>query len=309
MTAAHARRYDLLLLVAANAAWGGTDVAAKYALAELTPPAVAWSRFTIALVCFAPALWLRRREVPRTVMGLLPFAALGACGFFGNFILNYYGLVLAPASHGTALRVSEALVIVALSAVILGERVGRRAGLGLALGVAGVALVLDVHLDELSLFGSGYRLGDLLILSGIVVEGLYTIIGKRVLKGTRPLTATALACAFGWAMLSAAYGRGIAAELTGHLPSWRALASLIYLGVVATAIGYWVWYRVLSRRASHQVGTTIMVQPVVGIPLAALLLHEAIGAAFAAGAILIAAGVYLAVVKVSAPGGASRDAG
>jgi len=307
IAAARPRRHDLLLLAAANAVWGGTDVAAKYALMELSPPAVAWTRFTIALICFAPALWLRRKEIPRTVSGLLPFALLGLCGFFGNFTLHYYGLSLAPATHATALRVSEALVIVVLSALILRERVGKRAAAGLALGVIGVMLVLDVHPDKLSLFRSGYRLGDLLILCGIAVEGLYTIIGKRVLPGTRPLTATALACAFGWVMLSAAYGPGIAAELGAHLPSWRALASCAYLGVLATALGYWVWYRVLSRRDSHRVGTTIMVQPVVGIPLAAAVLHEAIGPTFAAGALLIAAGVYLALVKGSGPAGGAGD--
>jgi len=301
------RNYDLLVLVLVNAVWGGTDVAAKYALSEMSPPTVAWTRFTIALIAFLPALWLRRREVPRTVRGLLPFAALGLCGFFGNFMLHYYGLSLAPATHATALRVSEALVILVLSAVILRERVRRRAAMGLVAGVIGVMLVLDLHLGELSLFRSGYRLGDLLILSGIAVEGMYTIIGKRVLAGTRPLTATALACAFGWLMLSASYGPAVAADLAAHPPSWRALLACAYLGLLATALGYWAWYRVLRRHDSHRVGITIMVQPLVGIPLAAVVLHEAVGPAFAAGAALIAAGVYLALGK--APPGEGDPAG
>jgi drug/metabolite transporter (DMT)-like permease len=286
--------YDFFLLVSINAIWGGTDVVAKYALMDMSPPAVAWTRFTIALLAFAPALWMRRREIPRSLAGLLPFAALGLCGFFGNFTLHYYGLRLSAATHATALRISEALVIVLLSALILREKVSRRAALGLGAGILGVVVVLDIKAGQLGLFRSGYRLGDLIILAGICVEGLYTIIGKRVLKGARPLTATALACAFGWLMLSIVFGPSIALDLAANPPSGRALLACAYLGLLATALGYWTWNRVLSRRDSHRVGITIMVQPMVGIPLAALIFHETVTPLFAAGAILIAMGVYLA---------------
>jgi len=290
---------DLTVLILLNVIWGSTDVAAKYAVSEMAPASVAWVRFSIALLVFAPVLMKRRSEIPRTVKGLLPFVALGICGFFGNFVLHYHGLSLAPASHATALRVSEALVIVALSYLILRERVGRKALFGLLSGAAGVTLVLDIDLNNLSLFASGYRLGDLIIIGGIFVEALYTIIGKRVLVRTRPLTATALACVFGWVLLTVFYGPSVAADLSRNPPSWMALLACAFLGLVASALCYWVWYRVLSRRDSHRVGITIMVQPAVGIPLAALVFGDNINPFFLGGAALIAAGVYFALGKDS----------
>jgi len=284
----------LILLALVNAMWGSTDVAAKFAVAELSPAQLAWTRFTIALLFFCPALIARRNELPRRMVDYLPFAALGACGFFLNFVLHYEGLSLSTASHATALRVTEALGIMLLSVLILRERVGPRAILGLVAGLCGVLLVLEVDFSELSLFASGYRLGDLLILCGILVESLYTIIGKKVLSSARPLTATALGCLFGWLMLSCFYAPEVAA-LAASPPSAGALLACAYLGLAASGLGYWLWYVVLSGKDSHRVGVTLMIQPAVGIPLAAVFFGDDITPLFLAGAALIMAGVYFAV--------------
>ncbi len=293
----HSFASDFLLLLLANAIWGSTDVVAKAALPALSPPALAWLRLSLALLAFSPALWKFRAEIPRTLGGLLPFFAAGACGFCLNFVIHYTGLSRAPAAHATALRVLEALSIFFLSALILGERIQLRAVLGLAAGVAGVLLVLDIDFRRLGLFASGYRLGDLIIILGIVVESFYTIIGKHVLSRTRPLLATALACAGGWLLLSAGYGPRIAQELIRRPPPLSAWLAALYLALVATAFGYWMWYRVLSRQPSHQVGTTILAQPVVGIPLAALVFHEPLPPSFLFGAALVALGGYFVLSR------------
>ena len=72
----HALSGDFALLILINAIWGSTDVAAKFAIAELSPASVAWVRFSIALLAFAPVLVARRSEIPRDLKGLLPFQEL-----------------------------------------------------------------------------------------------------------------------------------------------------------------------------------------------------------------------------------------
>lgn len=287
---------DFLLLALANAIWGATDVAAKFAGRELSPEVMAWARFTVAMLFFFPILVMRRSEVPRTVKGWLPFVALGATGFFLDFVLDYHGLKYAPASHATTLRVSEALIIVVLSAVFLRERVGPRAILGFGLGLIGVFLVMDVDWKNLRLFASGYRRGDLLIIAGTAVEALYTVIGKPVLVKTRPLTATALACGCGWLMLTLTSLPGLG-QMVRHPPSFTTWLAVFYLGLIATVFAFVIWFRVLARQDSHRVGMTIMIQPVVGIPLAALVFHDPMRGGFLLGAGLIAAGVYLTLMR------------
>lgn len=287
---------DVFLLVLANVIWGGTDVAAKFALESLSPAGLLELRLSIALLAFLPVLWFRRREIPRGAFGLWPFLVLGACGFFLDFLLVYHGLKLAPASHATALRITEVLAIVVLSGLILREKVSRRAGLGLCLGMAGVVLVLNIDFRRLGLFATGARLGDLLIIAGITVEALYTVLGKRVLKRQSPLTTIALAVLFAWLLMSVFFGVRVAREFISRPPSSGSLLACVYLGLVALALANYIYYRVLSRRHSHQVAVSIMLQPLVGIPLARLIFHEPLTPKFLTGAALIAAGVYAALM-------------
>jgi len=295
-------------LVGVNAIWGSTDTVAKIAVEELGAHGLTWLRFTVAFIAFVPVLIIRRDELPKKAVDYLPFVALGLCGFAANFFIFYHGLQLSHASHATALRVSEALAILVLSRIFLGERIGGKAFLGLILGIAGMAFVLDINFGGLSLFGEGYRLGDVLIILGIVVEGLYTVVGKGVLKKTRPLTATALACVCGWLILTAA-STGEIIRIASDPPSITAIFACLYLGLVATVFCYWVWYVVLSGHESHRVGVTVMVQPLVGLPMAALVIgeREVFDPGFMAGAALIAAGVYLAS-RPPSPGSAVKEA-
>jgi drug/metabolite transporter (DMT)-like permease len=301
-------KLDLALLVVANASWGSADVVVKLALTGLPPAVVAWVRFGVAMLVFGPVLWVRRAELPRSVTGHLPYVALGACGYCLNFLFNYQGLTLTTAAHATALRVSEALMIVVLSAVLLRERLRPRALVGLGLGLIGVGLIVDLRLSELSLFGKGYRWGDLLILTGMAIECLYTPIGKKTLATARPLTASALACAWGWVLLTCLAAPEVVATVqsppaTGSL--MRALVGCVYLGLIPTVVGYAIWFWVLDRRASHRVGMTVMLQPVVGLPLAAAVLGDRLGGGFLAGTVLVVVAVYLAL----GGSGSSMDAG
>ena len=291
--------FDVMLLVMANVCWGATDVTAKFALAEMKPQALICIRLTLALLAFLPVLIVKRREIPRSVRGLMPFVALGLCGFVLDFVFVYQGLRLSVASHATAFRISESLSILVLSVIILREKVGARSLVGLVTGMAGVVLVLDIDFKNLSLFTTGTRLGDLLIISGIFIEAFYTIIGKSVLKKTSPLLSTGLALFFGWVIICAFYGAEVGAEFVRKPPSAGALLACAYLGFFATAIAFWIFYDVLSRRDSHRVGISIMIQPVVGIPLAAMIFHDRMTPVFLVGTALIALGVTIAFSKSS----------
>ena len=294
---------DILLLVIANACWGSGDVAAKLTFSQMSPEASAWIRYLLASAALMPILWAQRSKIPRTIAGILPFIILGACGFCINLIFNYQGLKLAPASHGTTIRMCESLFILLLSAVLLRERIGKKALFGFAFGIAGLVLVLDIDFNNLSLFKSGYRLGDLLILTGVFVEAFNTALGKRALEKSGPVFTVALSCLLGWLLLSLFYGPAVVMELAQKCPAPGALAACVYLGLCSTALAFSLYYLVLSRRDSYIVGMSLMIQPVIGIPLAAAVFNEPVTAGFLAGTVLILAGVYITFGKKPAPTG------
>ena len=296
---------DVLLLVIINVFWGSTDVVAKFALTEMSPGALMWVRFSMAFVMFLPLLVIRRKEIPLNIGSLAPLLGMGVCGFFLNHAFQYQGLKLAQASHSTSLRVSESLLIVFLSWAILREKIGKWAIMGLVGGTIGVAMVLNIDFGNLGLFAQGARLGDMLIICGIVVEAFYTIIGKKALDKTDPLLATALACTFGWVLLTVFYGPSVISEFSARFPSVNAFMACAYLGLVATFFGYTVYCVVLARRASHRVAMSIMIQPLSGVPLAALVYRDEMTVKFFFGAAMIMIGVYLALGR-QMNGGADR---
>jgi drug/metabolite transporter (DMT)-like permease len=137
------RRGDVAYPAAFVVLWSTGFIAAKFGLPYATPFAFLLARFcavaaimtTIALVTRAP--WPGPREALHTML----VGALIQCGYLGG--------VFFAIAHGASAGLSAMLVglqpvvTVALARAWLGERIVARQWLGLALGVAGVALVVS----------------------------------------------------------------------------------------------------------------------------------------------------------------------
>ena len=74
--------------------------------------------------------------------------------------------------------------------------------------------------------------------------------------------------------------------------AWSAVA---YLAVVVTILGYVLWYWALGRGGIARVGLIQFLQPLSGIVLAAVLLHEAVSLSFLLASALVLLGVWLAM--------------
>lgn len=98
------------------------------------------------------------------------------------------------------------------------------------------------------------------------------------------------------------------------LESWLAsvpvtlpvVAAVLYLGVVSTALAWYLWYKGMEYVDAGTVAVFFFAQPVVGVALGGLLLDEQLGPAFVAGGVVMAAGVYL--VATDRTGTEVRDA-
>jgi drug/metabolite transporter (DMT)-like permease len=140
------------LLAALSAIWGGSYLLIKYALEDLSAPMVVWSRVAVAAVVLLVLIRstmgpgaVRQvgnelRDRPRS--GLL----LGTLAVALPFTLITLGELEVP-SGLTAVLISPASLFVALFAPWIdpSERVDRRQGVGIVLGLAGVALVVGLE--------------------------------------------------------------------------------------------------------------------------------------------------------------------
>jgi len=282
------RRRAALALLLGGALWGVVWIPLR-ALAGLGLPG-AWPGlmlFAGAALAALPLAVARRRALaaragPLLRCGLLTGAALG---------LYAVSLTLTEVSRAVLLFYLTPVWGALLGALVLGERLGPRRLLALALGLAGLAVVLGVADgpplprdagDWLALAsGLAWAFGSLEVhrLRGVAAldQGLAFLFGALALSGA--------------AILLAGGALGAAPPAATLLPAlgWGALASL-YL---APTLLLTLWPAQILPPG--RVGLLLMSEVVVGVASAALLAGEPFGSREAAGAALILSAAALEV--------------
>jgi drug/metabolite transporter (DMT)-like permease len=288
------RKRALLILTLANCLWAGSYVIGKDALAAWPFPSLNMLRFTIAAVVVAPYLWRNRALLPRGRSDQLRMAAMCALGFIGNKAFEYWGLSLTTATDTALLIAAEALATVVLSVIILGERVRRWETAGLVVGGFGVYLVVMGGLRIPDNFTGGQALGNLLVLFSLLLEALFTVVGKSVVTRYPPFLVTA---AIVTGSLVVWWPAGLTALAVRGWPSmtWGVLLAGIYLGVFTTSIGYWAWFYGLRRVMPGAMAPLLFIQPLLGTVLAVLIRGERPGLPTLVGGTLVLGGVALVV--------------
>lgn len=266
--------------------WGGTWVAGRVAVSEVSPLATASWRFLLAALTLGVALW-KTEGVPRwQARDWLGVAALGVSGIFLYNVCFLYGLKHIEAGRGALVVALTPAMIALADWLVFGAIMTKRRFAGVAIAMAGCLLVVtkgDVHL----LTSGAVGLGEILILGCVVLWASYTFIGRRVNQRISPLAATFGASLTGWAMLT------IAALFDGSLFMLDALTingatSIVFLGILGTALSF-TWYAAaVSDIGPTRAGMFINLVPVFGVLLGALMLHERLpAAAYIGGAIVI----------------------
>lgn len=292
MSLSAARPSDFARLVAVPAIWGGTFVAGKIVVGSLTPLMGSFSRYVVACVALLVAAFVLEGGLPR--LSVRQWAATGLLGLLGVFAYNLFfmgALARLPASRAALIIALNPAITIAISAVALGERLSARRWAGVAVALLGVAIVVSKgRLANLS--GGGVGLGELLMFGAVTSWALYTILGRKVLGGLSPLAATNYAALWGTLMLGA-----VAAPDFGTLhPStfdWRMITSLLYLGVLGTALAF-VWYYVSVKKVGAST-TSIFnnLVPVFGVAISVALLGESLLPSMLIGGAVTIAGVLM----------------
>lgn len=282
------RRAALLTLVIANALWAGTYAAGKIALADLNPVELNALRFTIASLVLLPALARGWRRIPRDRNSLLTLAMLTLLGFVLNKAFEYFGLALSTASDVALLIATESLFTAVLSWTLLRERVTSAGVAALVIGLAGVYLIVERGLLPVigSSGGNARIIGDLLVIFSLLLESGYTILGKRTLTQLPPLlftAATLTGSLIAWIPAGAA---AVARSGWPHITTAGWLATL-YMALIATVTGYWLWFRALAVVDASTAAPTLFIQPLLGAALGVWLLGDTVSWATWAGGALI----------------------
>ena len=286
--------------------WGSTYLAIRVGVQTMPPLLMAAARNLVAgLIMFPLALRSRRAAVRAagTAGPRWPARAewLG-CAIVGVLLLVANGVVgvgekTVPSGLAALLIATVPLWLLGIDAALNHARLGLAPLAGLALGLAGVAL--------LSGLGGGAHgtsvAGVVIILAAAAAWALGTIMAGRVTIPSSPALASGMQLLIGGAallVLGAAAGEFSSLRLAEvSARSWLALAYLIVVGSIVAFSAYGIAVRTLPTAT---VATYAYVNPVIAVLLGALILNERLTPAMIGGGVLILGAVVL-VVRRSPP--------
>jgi len=269
---------------------GANVVAIKYVLREpdLDPLWAAASRFFLATVIFAVIARALHAPFPRgrALIGAVLYGALSFGGFFG---FTYWGLQEAPAGLAGVLLATNPLLTFLLALAHRQERFRWDSLAGAAIVVVGTAVVVRGGLN------AGVPIGSLVAILAAAACAAEGAIVVKAFPSVHPAARNAVGMAVGTAMLFVLMPLFDESFVFPHAATtWAAQAYLVTIGTVGV---FSLYLFVLSRWTASAASYEFVLAPLVGIVLAAWLLHERITATFAAGSVLVLIGVYFGAIR------------
>jgi drug/metabolite transporter (DMT)-like permease len=276
-------------MLAVACIWGANFTFVKYGTRILPPLAFNGVRVALAALALVTIALLRptQRPAARELMTLFAIGMLGN----GVYQLLFVEGVARTRASDAALVVSAGPAFVALLGWARGtERVSARAWVGIALSVAGVALVVLSASGKAA--GASTVLGNGLVLAGSLCWAVFTILLKPYTHRIDGVQVSAATMAGGaLALLAVASPSILAADWGGaRAPAWGAI---LYSGIAGLVIAYLFWYRGVRVLGPTRTAMYLNLQPVVALIVAWAALGEQPGPPQLVGALGVMTGLLL----------------
>ena len=291
------RPLSIVLLLIAVLIWGSAYVVTKSGLSELPPMLFAFLRYCVASLLLVPVALARGglaklpRPVPWKTLLLMAVTGVAAYYVLFNLALSY------TSASQTALIQSSNPAITAIMAVgWLGERLGRRRMVGIALAIGGVLLIVARTDPDAS--ARSPLIGSVLAFGSILLWSAYTILAKRM-AAADAIAATALVSVLGTLMLiPAVLVEGMDAPLSSI--STRGWLTIVFLGAFPSAACYLLYNRALRDVDASFAGIFLNLGPVIGVFTGVALLDEPITPIAILGGAMVLAGVWISSARAEA---------
>ncbi|MEW5938430.1 MAG: DMT family transporter [Chloroflexota bacterium] len=273
--------------------WGGTFIATKIALTEVSPATIVWIRFGIGVIILGATVLARKQFALPSWSDLAYLALLGFLGVTFHQWLQATGLQTAQATTTAWIVASTPVFIAILGWLVLKEKMGWTRVGGIALAAFGVLLIVSKG-DFAALFtGREGTVGDFLIFVSAVNWAVFSILSRRELPRHPAARMMFYVMLTGWLFTCVwilGFGPGLS-ELP-HLTG-RGWGAILMLGIFGSGLAYIAWYDALQALPASQLGAFLNIEPLVTTLLAALMINEPITPVALIGGAIIIFGVWL----------------
>lgn len=257
-----------------------------------TPLAIKWSgegpgflfgvtaRMSIGTVCIILVLSLMRQPLPWNRKACLTYLAV-ALQIYGAMLVVYWAAQFIPSGWISVIFGLTPLMTALLAAVFLGESLTPGKFLAYGVGVSGLAIMFGSALQ----FGNNAALGVCGVLVSALLQSISSVWIKR-LAAKLP----ALSQVTGGLLLALPAYLLTWAIADGHWPTVLSptnLAAIIYLGVIATSIGFVLYYYLLTHLPATRVALITLISPLFALMLGHSVNHEPLTMKIVTGTLLI----------------------
>ena len=277
-------------LLLANIIYGANYSIAKSVMPDQIKPLalVAIRSISAAALFWITSLFLPKEKVSRKDLFYLAFYSL--FGVVTNQVLFLVGLNYTSPVNSSIIVSTNPIFAFILAALILKENITFMKGIGLAIGLTGVLiLILENGTPDIS---SKTFLGDISTLVNTISWAFYTVIIKRMLEKYHPVTVMKWTFFFGmFITVSLGFPNVKSTDWSAiTFNGWMAIAFVLFF---ATYIGYLLISFGLRRLSPTIVSTYTYINPVIAAYLATIMGQDRIDFHMVLSAILIFAGVFV----------------
>jgi len=266
--------------------WAGNAVVSKVVISHFGAPPLfyAMARFALVTLITLPWLW----PIPRPLWRMI---GVGLLMGGGNFALNFLGLQTTSPSDLAVVSQLGVPMATLLSVMMLGERIGARRGLGIALTLAGALAVMW------NPYGLTPSVGLLLIAGASFCGALGSVMMKQI-SGVTPLRFQAwvgFSSLWPLAALSALAEHGQRAVLAHAL--WPFLGAVLFSGLLVSVIAHTAFYGLIQKYEVNLLQPLTLMTPLATIGLGVVFTHDPFGPRMAIGAAVALIGVVVIALR------------
>ncbi len=275
---------DVIIAILVAVIWGMGFIVAKAAMSHFSPILLMALRFTLTAFCL---IWFFRP--PITLYKNLFWIALVSAAI--QYSLTFNGVNGIDASTAALLIQLEVPFGLLLAWIFLGDRISVKQIAGMMVAFIGVILIVGEP-----------KLSNDLVYVFMVIGGAFTwAIGQIMIKklgevgGFMLITGVAIFATPQLYIASFLFETDHISQIqTASVSAWGAV---IYLGLIMTALGYGLWYRLLGLYTVNQVMPFLLLLPITSVLGGIFFLDESLTVKIAIGGGLAVIGVGLITIQ------------
>lgn len=273
--------------------WGSNVVVAGAVIPGVSPGALAFYRWTVALIILLPfglPHLMRQRDVVLQHWCILVVLALLGVTSFNLFV--YVALESTTALNTALVQGCLPASVIVVSWLLHRDGIGALGAVGMVLAFAGVVVIITDG-DPAQLAAIEFRTGDLINVASLWIWGSYVVLLNRRPAELHPLAFLLAIIIIGDAFTLLIYVSGVLGPLTFDLTPARA-AAIAYIAIFPSLLAFHLWSQAITMLGPNVAGQFQYLIPIFGMVFAVAFLGDILHFYHVLGILAVLTGVWLA---------------